>query len=257
MSKDVRVIGLNYNVSTKKILDNIRIDVDNEKFVGIIGPNGSGKTSLLKHIYRALPDKGKKIYIHDKLLSQYKHKESARKITVMRQENQGEFNYTVMEIVLMGRFPYKSFLESSNDSDFNLAQSALEYVEMLEKKDVIFRFLSGGEKQRVLMARSIVQDADIILLDEPTNHLDVHYQWRLLSLIKQLGKTTLAVFHDLNHAIVFCDYIYVINDGEIVSYGEPHKIITEDLLRKVFRVESQIIQRKDGVSQILYLGPII
>lgn len=255
--KDIEIKELNYEAGNKKILHNISLNIASNHFVGLVGPNGSGKTSLLKHIYRTIPTDDKTVYIYGKALEEYSVKESAREITVMKQENTAEFEYSVLEMVVMGRFPHKAFYQTSDQRDVQLATEALAYVGMNDYAHHAFCHLSGGEKQRVLIARSLVQQANIILLDEPTNHLDIHYQWRILDLIKGLGKTTFAVFHDLNLAMEFCDEVYVLHEGAILSFGKPENILTPQLLRDCFRVEAELIQRANQTPRLIYLGAIL
>jgi iron complex transport system ATP-binding protein len=231
--------------------------VDEKQFVGLIGPNGSGKTTLLRHIYRALPPPRKAVYIHGKEIEKFSYRESAKELTVLRQENSSSFSYTILEMVLMGRSPHRRMFEGDTAEDKRLALSALEQVGMTDAANRKFVNLSGGEKQRVLIARSLAQEADILLLDEPTNHLDVHYQWALMDTIHSLGKTVLAVFHELNLACAFCDTIYILNDGQIAAQGSPSKIVTPEMLAEVFRVDAEVTRGKDGVPRIIYKRAIL
>lgn len=152
----------------------------------------------------------------------------------------------------MGRTPHKRIFDPETETDRTIAIQALEYTGMADCAERSFSTLSGGEKQRVLIARSIAQQADIFVLDEPTNHLDVHYQWLLMETIKGLNKTVLAVFHELNLACAFCDYLFVMHQGKIAACGTPYEICTESLLADVFRIQAEIIKDKHNRPHILY-----
>ena len=248
----VEVQQLSYDVGTKKILDHISLSVHQGSMVGLIGPNGSGKTTTLKHIYRALPPARNTVYINGQEIRSMSYKDSAREMTVLRQEHGSDFPYTIMDMVLMGRSPHRKFFEGDTTEDKELAHLALQRVGMDHAANRTFSNLSGGEKQRVLIARSLAQEADILLLDEPTNHLDVHYQWFLMELIKSLGKTVLSVFHELNLACAFCDYIYVLDDCKIVREGSPKEVCTKKLLAEVFRIDADVYYDEDGTPRIVY-----
>lgn len=248
----IRVNGLNYSIGTKPVLEQISFAVQNRSMVGIIGPNGSGKTTLLKHIYRALPTEKRTVYIHGKELDTMSYRESAQEITVLRQENGSDFSYTVLDMVLMARSPHRKFFEGDTKDDKELAHLSLERVGMDHAANRRFSNLSGGEKQRVLIARSLAQEAEILLLDEPTNHLDVHYQWLLMEIIRGLNKTVLSVFHELNLACAFCDYLYVLNNHQIVTQGCPQEVCTKELLADVFRIDADILHDESGTPHILY-----
>lgn len=253
----ISVNDLDYSIHSKKILENISITVSQHQFTGLIGPNGSGKTSLLKHIYRALPVPKKTVYINGREIEALSYKDTAREVSVMRQENASEFPYTILEMVLMGRSPYRKMFEPDTAEDKELAYTALDRVGMAQFSHRMFSNLSGGEKQRVLIARSLAQQADILLLDEPTNHLDVFYQWALMQTIKELDKTVLSVFHELNLACAFCDYLYVLNDHKIVAEGRPKDVCTPTLLEKVFRIDADVHYSETGVPQIIYKRAIM
>lgn len=214
--------------------------VNPSEFVGLIGPNGSGKSTLLKSVYRILkPDAGLITLDHQEVY-RLSAKKTARKMAVVSQESPVVFDFTVKEMVLMGRFPQKHFLESDTAEDMEMMERALSQVGMLEFRDRSFMSLSGGEKQRVMIARALAQQTKILVLDEPTNHLDVHHQIQLMDLVKTLNVTVLAALHDLNLAAYYCDRLYVIDSGKIVASGKPEDILTEDLLRDVFHVSTDI-----------------
>lgn len=174
----------------------------------------------------------------------------------MRQEKGSDFDYTILETVLMGRAPYRKFYERDTTEDKQIAYNALRFMGMEGIANHHFSTLSGGEKQRVLIARSLAQEADILVLDEPTNHLDVHYQWLLMEVIAGLKKTVLSVFHELNLACTFCDYLFVLNEGCIAAQGTPREICTPQMLEEVFRVRADVLSLEDGRPYIVYRGSI-
>ncbi len=256
MSDKIMVNNLDYSVNDKKILQSVCIKVKDGQFVGIIGPNGSGKTTLLKHIYRVLPVDSNVIFINGIDITRTSVRQSSKFMTVMRQENTSVFDYTNLEMVLMGRSPHKKIYETADRKDLEIAFDSLKYVGMFADKDRLFNTLSGGEKQRVLMARSLAQRTDIFILDEPTNHLDVYYQWNLMKLIRELNKTVLAVFHDLSIALEYCDYIYVLSDGKNVIEGEAGKVLNKEILRDVFRVEGEIITTSNSNKRVVIYSSV-
>ncbi|MGY4637427.1 ABC transporter ATP-binding protein [Pseudomonas sp. TE24901] len=216
------------------------LQVGEGEFVGLIGPNGSGKTSLLRCAYRfTRPDQGDVSLAHQNV---WKHsaKWCAQRVAVVLQEFPDAFGLRVDEVVAMGRTPHKGLFDSDTLRDQQLIQQALESVGMRGFEDHAFATLSGGEKQRVILARALAQQPQLLILDEPTNHLDPRYQLELLRLVKRLNIGTLASIHDLNLAAAFCDRLYVINHGRIVASGTPHEVLTVELLRDVFGVEALI-----------------
>lgn len=252
----IRVEALSYSIEDVSILKSASLKVLQGQMVGIIGPNGSGKTTLLKHVYRALPVSANTIYIDKETIESYEYRNTAKMMTVMKQENSSEFDFKVLDMVLLGRAPYRKHFESFRKEDYDKALNALKYVGMEQAAQKYFGTLSGGEKQRVLMARSITQETDIFVLDEPTNHLDVHYQWAIMEMIHKMGKTVLGVFHELNLAARYCDYLYVLKDGQIVRSGTPFEVFTEEIMQDVFGVDVNIMNGKSGSPYIIYNGAI-
>ena len=210
------------------------------EFVGLIGPNGSGKTSLLRCAYRFTePAQGDVLLEHQNVWKQ-SAKWCAQRIAVVLQEFPDAFGLRIDEVVAMGRTPHKGLFDGDTSRDQQLVQQALQSVGMQGFEDHAFATLSGGEKQRVILARALAQEPQLLILDEPTNHLDPRYQLELLGLVKRLNIGTLASIHDLNLAAAFCDRLYVIHHGRIVANGTPHEVLTAELLRDVFGVEALI-----------------
>ncbi len=236
----LKVENIYYEIDGVTILKDVNLAINQGEFVGIIGPNGSGKSTLLKNIYRVLrPTKGA-IYLNDKKMSARTNKEVAKELAVVSQEFDYGFDFTVREIVLMGRYPLKEFYEMENKEDEKIVDLALDRVGLKSFKERSFLTLSGGEKQRALIARAIAQETNFIIMDEPTNHLDVGYQMKVMDLIRSLDKTVLTAIHDLNMAIAYCDKIFVIDDGVIVKTGKPADVITETMIQEIYDVPAHI-----------------
>ena len=224
------------NLSWGKILQGINLYVKAGELVGIVGPNGSGKSSLLRCIYRVNKPSAGKILLNDSDVWRMRAKDVSKKLAVVPQEMPGEFDFTVWDIVSMGRYPHKGIIESFNSRDNELISQALQQVGMLELAERNFTSLSGGEKQRTLIARAIVQEAEILILDEPGNHLDIYYQLEIMNLISKPGVTCLTVMHDLNLAMQYCDRLYVMNEGRIYASGTSQDVLTPELIKKIYRV---------------------
>ena len=182
------------------ILKGVSLQAGDRELVGVIGPNGSGKSTLLKCIYRVLQPTGGAVYLDGKPLSAHTFRESARKVAVVAQHNYYNFDFSVRDVVLMGRSPHKRALERDNAGDFRIVEEALEKVGMLGFANRSFSTLSGGEQQRVILARALAQQTPCLILDEPTNHLDIKYQLQLMDLVRGLDRTVIAAVHDLNIA---------------------------------------------------------
>lgn len=229
-----------YSIQDISIIEDISIQIKAKQFVGLIGPNGSGKSTLLKTASRILKPHSGLIHLDGQDLYELSPKQTAQEMSVVSQETALTFDFSVREMVWMGRHPHKRLFQSDTKEDRMIVDAALNRVGMNGFKERSFMSLSGGEKQRVLIARALAQEANIIILDEPTNHLDIHHQLQLLDLVKKLEVTILAALHDLNLAAMFCDYLYVIQNGQVVSSGTPETVLTTELIREVFGVETEI-----------------
>lgn len=249
---NIKTENINVVIDNNNILKDINIEVDNKEVIGIIGPNGSGKSTLLKCIYRLLKPNAGLVKFDDVDIKNISIKESSKKVAVLSQHNNYDFDFTVKDIVLMGRSPHKKFMERDNKNDYDLVNDALRKVDMINFKDRSFQSLSGGEQQRVILARALAQQPKCLILDEPTNHLDIKYQLQLMRIVKSLNIEVIAAIHDLNIATMYCDKIYVLKDGKIVQYGTPKEILTPQLIKNVYEVDAELIVDKDRVH-ISYL----
>ncbi|RDY29237.1 ABC transporter ATP-binding protein [Romboutsia weinsteinii] len=236
----LKIKNLRFSIDKKEILKDISLEVPKGSFVGIIGPNGSGKSTLLKNIYRLYKPSSGNIILDNKDLSDMKDKDCAKQIAVLAQESNSQFDFTVEQIVKMGRYPYKSIFEDYSKTDLKMVKEMLQKVGLDEYNDRSFSNLSGGEKQRTLIARALVQNTDFLILDEPTNHLDIGYQIQLMDLIKSLNITTLSAIHDMNMASMYCDYLIVMKEGKVIDFGTVEDVITSQMLKEVFGVNAYI-----------------
>lgn len=235
------------------ILKGISVNTKAKEFVGIIGPNGSGKSTLLKCMYRTLkPDDGA-VYINGDTLLSMKVKESSKKIAVVAQHNYYNFDFSVKEVVLMGRSPHKKTLDRDNKEDYRIVDQALDTVGMKGFEDRSFSTLSGGEQQKVVLARALAQQTQCLILDEPTNHLDITHQLEILRIVKDLGITIVAAIHDLNLAAAYCDKLYVMRDGQIVCEGSPEEVLTKELIKDVYSIDIEIVRDSRGRMHILFV----
>lgn len=249
------VDGLSYSYGkSKSIVENIHIEVKEGSFVGIIGPNGSGKSTVLKCIYGGLTPKTGTVELNGVNTRELRGKKLALQMAVVGQENNVPFNFTVREIVSMGRTPHKRLFDPDTSEDRAIVEEAMERVGITDFAEREFSSLSGGEKQRALIARALAQKTDFLILDEPTNHLDICFQLQIFEILKNSGLTVLSVIHDLNLASTFCDELYVLNGNTIAHHGKTEDIISQDLIREVFHVESNVSESPHtGKKSIVYI----
>ncbi|WP_285767253.1 ABC transporter ATP-binding protein [Peribacillus sp. SI8-4] len=226
-------------IGKKEIVKDISILVKKQQFVGLIGPNGCGKSTLLKSIYKSLaPTKGT-VLLDDMDVLKTSEKKVSQQLGVVGQFNEVNFDLTVHQMVMLGRTPHKKMLESDKQEDFLIVEEALERTNLLDYKERSFLSLSGGEKQRVILARTIAQQPKFMILDEPTNHLDIRYQIEILSCVRNLQIGVLAALHDLEMAAHYCDYLYAIKDGEVYAQGTPEEVLTPETVEALYKIKCQ------------------
>lgn len=237
------------------ILKNISLDIQPGEIIGVIGPNGSGKSTLMKLMGGVLPSKPGDIFFKGEDLRLLKRKTLAQSIAWIPQENPLVFPFKVSEVVLMGRHPYLSPLMFERIEDFYISRRAMEATQTLEFANRLFNEISGGEKQRVMIASALAQEPEMMLLDEPTSALDLKHQMQILNILKQLNKTrgvTLVMaLHDLHLASKFCKRTILLQKGQIVRDGAPDEVMQKDILEKVYDVKIKIFRdQEDGSIMI-------
>ena len=249
---NIEASNIHATLGGNEILKGVGIQAGPGDFVGIIGPNGSGKSTLLKCVYRTLkPDEGAVLLDGSSLLSM-SYRQSAKSIAVLAQHNYYNFEFSVRDVVLMGRSPHKKAMERDNAQDYRIVDEALDTVGMLPFRERSFQTLSGGEQQRVILARALAQQTPCLILDEPTNHLDIKYQLQLLDIVKGLHKTVISAIHDLNIAAMYCTWLVVMKDGKVITQGTPRQVLTPKLIQEVYEVEATVSTDAQGILRILY-----
>lgn len=242
-----------YSIKNKLILSNASVNIKGNKFFTILGPNGCGKTTLLKTIYRVLKPSSGTILLNGNNIEHISLKASAKELAVVAQFNEINFDCNVKDMVMLGRTPHLGFMRSEKQSDYDIVEDALQKVGMIDKAERSYLSLSGGEKQRVALARAIAQKPSLLLLDEPTNHLDIRYKIEILQIIKNLNINVLAVLHDIQLAGKFSDYIYLMKGGEVKYEGEPRTTITEKSMKDIYDINCKISWSNDNQAMIEYI----
>lgn len=235
-----------------EILRGIDFEANEGEFVGIIGPNGSGKSTLLRCLYRVLTPSEGAVFLNGKKLSSYRVKESAQKLAVVAQHNYYNFEFSVRDVVMMGRAPHKRALDRDTAEDYQIMRQSLKAVGMQEFEERSFSTLSGGEQQRIILARALAQQTPCLILDEPTNHLDIKYQLWLMDIVKNLDCTVISAVHDLNIAAMYCDRLYAMKRGKLIAQGTPHELLTPDLIRELYEVDAEVSIDGKGQLRIFY-----
>lgn len=249
---NIQTDTIQVSFGSKTILHDISLAIQDKEFVGIIGPNGSGKSTFLKCLYRVLQPSGGKIYFDGSELSSLSHRDTALKMAVVAQHSAVNFDFSVLEMVLMGRSPYKGLLDRDQLDDYEIARHALSEVGLSDFESRNFNTLSGGEQQRVILARALAQRTECLVLDEPTNHLDIKYQLELMTIVKRLDATVVSAIHDLNLAAIYCDRIIALKDGHIVCSGTPQDVLSPDTIRHIYGVSAMVQTLPDGRLNIIY-----
>lgn len=240
----LEVKNITYSIDSKLIVDGVSLGIKEGDFVGLLGPNGCGKSTLLKNIYRVYkPDSGA-AYIDGKNISEMDSKDVARKMAVMQQENNVEFDMNVYDMVMLGRYAHQKMFHVDKLKEREIVEAGLKEVGMEGYEERSFLSLSGGEKQRTLVARALVQQAPLIILDEPTNHLDIGYQYQIMNILKRQDMTVFSSIHDLNIAATYCDKVIFMKKGHIIDTGTPEEMFVPEKIKELFGIDSQVFLNK-------------
>jgi len=233
--------SVKYKGQSKSILAPLSFQIKEGEVVAIIGPNGAGKTSLLHCILQQIKNYQGEIFFQQKNIKHFSPQYLAQHIAVVSQHNEAVFQLSVYDVVRMGLIPHKSLFSLDNKADKRAINDALIKTDLQALAQQSFHSLSGGEQQRVLIARAIVQKAKLLILDEPTTHLDVYYQHQLLQLITQLKLTVLMTIHDLNLASQYCPRLLLVSRGELIADDKARVVLQPKLLSKVFGLPCEIL----------------
>ncbi|MEU8513602.1 ABC transporter ATP-binding protein [Kitasatospora sp. NPDC048722] len=253
---DLALDALSVELAGTRLVHDVALEASAGQVVGLVGPNGSGKSTLLRCVYRALRPAAGAVLVDGDDLHALAPREAARRVAALPQEHSAEFDFTVAEVVAMGRLPHRRGFGGPSDGDLGRCAEALRRVGAGHLAERGFLSLSGGEKQRVLIARALVQEPRLLVLDEPTNHLDIGHQLEVLALVRAAGPTVLTALHDLNLAAGHCDLLYVLRAGRIVASGPPAEVLEPGLLAEVFGVRATPVRHPGtGAVHLLFDRP--
>lgn len=247
----LNINNLSFSYTGTPVLRNMTLPIRSGEWVGVIGPNGSGKSTLIKLLGGLLKAPPNSIHFQNKDIKSYSRLDLAREIAWVPQETSTPFSFTAYEMVMMGRHPYLKAFRFESQDDHDICHRAMEVTSTTEFKARKFSELSGGEKQRVLIASAIVQSPRIMLLDEPTASLDLKYQVQVLDILERLnlqrGITLALAMHDLNLAAKYCHRLILIKDGKLVRDGPPETVLQKEIIEEVYEVKVQMMKsEKDG-----------
>ena len=238
----IEIEGVTVRLGDAAVLEDVSATVDRGRFVGLVGPNGAGKTTLLRTVAGVIvPDAGT-VRVGGEKIHGLSSRAASRRVAVVPQDTSLAFDFDVREVVSMGRTPHRSRF-GGDESGAETVERALERTDIEHLADRSASEVSGGERQRVLLARALAQDAPVLLLDEPTASLDINHQVRTLELVRDLvreGRTAVAAIHDLNLAAHYCDELLLLGDGRVLAAGPPADVLTEDHLRSAFGTRAAV-----------------
>jgi len=236
----IKVENLTWKIGKKTILDDVSFEAKSGKMLGLLGPNGSGKTSLLRLIAGLKRPNSGRVLLDNTDITTIARRAVAQRVAFVEQHATTNANLKVIDVIKLGRFPHRSMFSGWASADDAAVEDAVERTGMTAKRNESWQSLSGGEKQRAHIARALAQTPKELILDEPTNHLDIQHQMSLLRLVSGLPITSIIALHDLNHAAMFCDELLVMQAGKIVASGTPEEVINQAVLREVFSVEARV-----------------
>ena len=255
----LNVKDLHFSYGKTEVLKGVSMEFYQGTFYGIIGPNGCGKSTLLRNLYGYLTPSSGNVSIFDMNIRSMKARQRAKYIAYVPQETFTGFDFTVYDVIAMGRNPYHTGLQPMTKEDHDKIIEAMEETSTLHLKDKSINQLSGGEKQRAILARAFAQDSEIILLDEPVSMLDINHQIEIMDLAKSLAdrkyRTIICVLHDLNLAAQYAQHIFLMSDGHLAKSGMPDDVLIENVLEPVYGVDVDInINKNTGLKTIVPLS---
>ena len=253
----IKKISLSYQ--EKKVIQNLSLDFAKGEFCALLGPNGAGKSTLLKALIGFHPVNEGKITIGNRELKHWQKAELAKQIAIIPQDFQLQFDYTVKELVLMGRFPYLGYWQNYSQQDKKVVDKVLQKLDLIRLQDELYSQLSGGERRRVSIARALVQETDILLMDEAFANLDINHQLEIMRLLSQINheqnKLIILVSHNINLAAEYCKRIVMMKEGKLIADGIPEDVITNQTIRDLYEIDLTVIKNPvTGQPNLIYPG---
>lgn len=247
------------NYGSYQALHGVRLEIPRGTFLGIIGLNAAGKSTLLKTIGATLKPTCGIVYLDDKNIANFTRQDIAKKISFVPQETTANFSFKVFDIVLMGRYPHQQRFTIDNEKDLEIARKAMEATGCWHLRERFLTELSGGERQKVVIARALAQEPEIMLLDEPTSHLDLTSQLEILEILKKLNQeqqlTVIAVFHELNLASQYCKQLLLLDKGKVFAAGNPCEVLKPEIIKKVYKTNVLVTKHPLAGTPQIYLLP--
>lgn len=234
----IRAENLVWRIGQKTVIDDVSFTATPGKLLGLLGPNGSGKTSLLRLLAGLRRPETGRVLLADQDIRSLPRRTMAQRVAFVEQHATTSANLSVLDVVKLGRFPHRGMFAGWTQADEEAVEAAMNSTGIGHKRHERWQNLSGGEKQRAHLARALAQTPSELILDEPTNHLDIQHQLNLMRWVHGLPITSIMALHDLNHAAMFCDELIVMKQGRIVASGTPTEVLTEAMLEAVFQVRA-------------------
>lgn len=252
----ISVKNLSFSYRSKNIIDNVSFKIVKGEILGILGPNGTGKTTLFKLLNKMLEPKSGTIHLNEKSLDTIPVDELSRSMALVPQNPSSNFSYTVEELITMGRRPYSSLFSGYTKKDLEIVNDIIERTGLNDFRERPSNQLSGGERQLIFLARAFVQQPEILLLDEATSSLDVNHTLHIFSLVKEKVKnealSVVAIIHDINLAAIFCDKILFLSEGKIDGPELPGNLVNLKTLKEVYKVKEENINIQNDPLRVNY-----
>lgn len=253
----IAATALTWSIKGLRLVDGIDLYAAPGQVVGLIGPNGSGKTSFLRVLAGVRTPESGTVELDDVDTSALRRKDIARRLAIVEQDTSAHMDLTVRQVVEIGRTPFRGAFDALTEQDERIIADALDQVDIGDLQHRSWQSLSGGERQRAQLARALAQQPQEILLDEPTNHLDIRHQLELLELLRSIEATCVIALHDLNLAACYCDRLVVLDRGRVVAAGAPGHVLTPELIRDVYHVDVAIDRDpRSGRVRVTYQRPV-
>lgn len=252
----VETLNLSCGYDAKFVLKDINFKIEKNELIGVIGPNGSGKTTLIRAMTKILKLQEGNVFFDGIDINKFGFRELAKKVAVVSQDYDTDFDMPVENFVLLGRIPFrKAFQFLETETDLKIAEQAMQLTDTLHFKEKLLNELSSGERQLVFIARALAQEPELLLLDEPTSHLDIAHQVKILGLIRKLNRqnriSVIIILHDLNLAGEYCDRLMLMNSGYIYKLGSPQEVLTYPNIEEVYK--TVVVVEKNPISSKPYI----